>query len=164
MDSVELVRAFLNFGLPVVLVVVGYLAGRGIELRHYASIRKREAALQHVVALSTRFVPAGVSVDETQLVTGSVVVSSDYFKSFVGGIRNLIGGRFRGYETLLERARREAMLRMKQEALLCGSTLVVAVRFHTTRVAASTTPSVEVMAYGTAVWQRTAATPLASTG
>ena len=164
MDSVELVRAFLNFGLPVVLVVVGYLAGRGIELRHYASIRKREAALQHVVALSTRFVPAGVAVDETQLVTGSVVVSSDYFKSFVGGIRNLIGGRFRGYETLLERARREAMLRMKQEALRHGSTLVVAVRFHTTRVAASTTPSVEVMAYGTAVWRRTAATPLPSTG
>ncbi len=151
MDWVDIVNIFLNIGLPIVLVVVGYLAGRGIELRHYASIRQREQTLQHVVALSTRFVPAGVAVGSTQLVTGSVVVSSDYFKTFVAGIRNLIGGHFLGYETLLERARREAMLRMKQEALSAGSTLVVAVRFHTTRVAASTTPSVEVMAYGTAV-------------
>lgn len=151
MEWIDIVNTFLNVGLPVVLVVVGYLAGRGVELRHYASIRQREQSLQHVVALSTRFVPAGVAVGSTQLVVGSVVVSSDYFKTFVAGIRNLIGGRFRGYETLLERARREAMLRMKQEALSAGSTLVVAVRFHTTRVAASTTPSVEVMAYGTAV-------------
>ena len=151
MDRLALVNSFLNVGLPIVLLLVGYLAGRGIELRHYASIRKREQELKHVVALSTRWVPRGVAVEGTQLVTGSVVVSSDYFKSFVASVRNLVGGRFRGFETLLERARREAILRMKQEALNCGSTLVIAVRFHTTRVVASTTPSVEVLAYGTAL-------------
>ena len=36
-----------------------------------------------------------------------------------------------------------------------GSTLVLGVRFHTTKVAVSTTPSVEVMAYGTAVLSTT---------
>jgi uncharacterized protein YbjQ (UPF0145 family) len=78
-------------------------------------------------------------------------VSSDYFKSFVAGFRNLVGGRFRGYESLLERARREALLRLKLQAREAGASLVIGVRFHSTRIAGSATPAVEVMAYGTAL-------------
>lgn len=141
----------INLGIPVALLAVGYGVGRLLEKRHYASIRARERELLHVVALSTRYVPEGVSASGASVVCGSVVVSSDYFKTFVAGFRNLFGGRFRGYETLLERARREALLRMKQQARDAGSRLVIGVRFHTTRVAGSQTPSVEVIAYGTAL-------------
>jgi uncharacterized protein YbjQ (UPF0145 family) len=141
----------LNIALPLLLVLVGYFVGQALERRHYASIRQRERELQSVLAFSTRYVPEGVAATNGRLVSGSVVVSSDYFKTFVAGFRNLVGGRFRGYETLLERARREAMLRLKAEAQRQGSRLVIGVRFHTTRVAGSTTPSVEVMAYGTAL-------------
>lgn len=154
MRWIELFGVLLQFGLPVALVVIGYLVGRVLERRHYDSIRQRERALQAVIALTTRWVPAGVNVQHSQLVSGSVVVSSDYFKTFVAGFRNLVGGRFRGYETLLERARREALLRLKHQAREAGSALVIGVRFHTTRVAGSTTPSVEVMAYGTALHAR----------
>ena len=141
----------LNQALPLLLVVVGYLAGRVVERRHYASLQRRERELQAVLAFSTRHVPEGVTASNGRLVSGSVVVSSDYFKTFVAGFRNLFGGRVRGYETLLERARREAMLRLKAEAARQGSQLVLGVRFHTTRVAGSTTPSVEVLAFGTAL-------------
>jgi uncharacterized protein YbjQ (UPF0145 family) len=141
----------LNIALPLLLVLVGYFAGQALERRHYASIRRRERELQSVLAFSTRYVPDGVAATNGRLVSGSVVVSSDYFKTFVAGFRNLLGGRFRGYETLLERARREAMLRLKAEAQRQGSRLVIGVRFHTTRVAGSATPSVEVLAYGTAL-------------
>ena len=141
----------LQLLIPVALLAVGYVVGRLLERRHYASIRQRERELQAVVALTTRYAPPGVDVINARLVSGSVVVSSDYFKTFVAGFRNLVGGRFRGFESLLERARREALLRMKQEARAQGSSLVIGVRFHTTRVAGSTTPSVEVMAYGTAL-------------
>ena len=141
----------VNLGIPVALLALGYSVGRLLERRHYASIRARERELLHVVALNTRYVPEGVSATRASVVSGSVVVSSDYFKTFVAGFRNLIGGRFRGYETLLERARREALLRMKQQARDSGSQLVIGVRFHTTRVAGSQTPSVEVLAYGTAL-------------
>lgn len=143
--------AAIQLGLPLGLLAVGYVVGRLLERRHYASIRRRERELQAVVALNTRFVPAGVQALGSQVVSGSVVVSSDYFKTFVASFRNLVGGRFRGYESLLERARREALLRMKQRAQEAGSHLVIGVRFHTTRVAGSQTPSVEVMAYGTAL-------------
>jgi uncharacterized protein YbjQ (UPF0145 family) len=141
----------LNFALPVALLAVGYFVGRVLERRHYVSIRQRERELQGVVALSTRYVPEGVVATGASMVSGSVVVSSDYFKSFVAGFRNLVGGRFRGYELLLERARREALLRLKLQAREAGATLVIGVRFHSTRVAGSTTPAVEVMAYGTAL-------------
>lgn len=144
----------LQLALPVALLIVGYGVGRWLEKRHYASIRVRERALLSVLALNTRYVPAGVQAHGASVVSGSVVVSSDYFKTFVAGFRNLVGGRFRGYESLLERARREALLRMKQQARDAGSSLVIGVRFHTTRVGGAQTPSVEVMAYGTALQTR----------
>jgi uncharacterized protein YbjQ (UPF0145 family) len=138
--------------VPLGLVLLGYGVGRVIERRHYASLRRRERDLQGVVAISTRFPPAGVAAGPCVLVSGSVVVSSDYFKTFVAGFRNLFGGRFRGYETLLERARREALLRLKAQARERGAALVIGVRFHGTRVSAQTgVPSVEMMAYGTAL-------------
>jgi uncharacterized protein YbjQ (UPF0145 family) len=141
----------INLGLPLTLMLVGYTVGRYLEKRHYASIRKRERELQGVIALSTRYVPEGVVALGAIVVSGGVVVSSDYFKTFVAGFRNLFGGRFKGYETLLERARREAVLRLKQQARDAGCKLVIGLRFHTTRISGANTPSVEVMAYGTAL-------------
>lgn len=141
----------INLALPVLLLAVGYFVGRLLERRHYASIRRRERELRSVVAITTRFVPEGVTAQGATLVSGGVVVSSDYFKTFVAGFRNLVGGRFRGFESLLERARREAILRMKQQAREHGSSLVIGARIHTTRVAGSQTPSVEVIAFGTAL-------------
>lgn len=143
----------LNLWLPLSLLVVGYGVGRLQERRHFRSIRQRETELKHVLALSTRYVPEGVQASDARLVSGGVVISSDYFKTFVAGFRAFFGGRFRGYETLLERARREALLRLKEDARAAGSTLVIGVRFQTTKIAGSSTPSVEVLAFGTALLQ-----------
>lgn len=141
----------LQLILPIALLAVGFGVGRVLERKHYASIRARERLLQHVIALTTRFPPEGTVVQTAALVSGGVVVSSDYFKSFVAGFRTLVGGRFRGFESLLERARREALLRLKEAAQAQGSSLVIGVRFHTTKVSGASTPSVEVIAYGTAL-------------
>ncbi len=141
----------LNLWILLALLLLGYGVGRLLERRHYASIRAREQALRHVLALNTRYVPEGVVATGGQLVSGGVVISSDYFKTFVAGFRAFFGGRFRGYETLLERARREALLRLKEAAQAQGSTLVIGVRFESTTIAGSSTPSVEVLAFGTAL-------------
>jgi uncharacterized protein YbjQ (UPF0145 family) len=141
----------LSLWLLLGLLLLGYGVGRWQERRHYRSIRQREEALRQVVALNTRYAPEGVTATGAQLVTGGVVISSDYFKTFVAGFRAFFGGRFRGYETLLERARREALLRLKAEARAAGATLVIGVRFESTTIAGSATPSVEVMAFGTAL-------------
>jgi uncharacterized protein YbjQ (UPF0145 family) len=143
-----------EIGVFLTLLALGFFVGRVIEARHYASIRSRERALQDVLALTARFPPDRVTAQHAFLVTGTVVVSADYFKTFVAGLRNLIGGRFRSYETLMERARREALLRLKSEARRRGSKLVVCVRFETTSLSSGYAPSMEVFAYGTALIPR----------
>ena len=85
---------------------------------------------------------------------GSVVISVDYFKTVVAGLRNLVGGNISAYESLLDRARREAVLRMQEQAVSIGAEAVVNMKFETARVsgnAAQAIGSVEVLAYGTAL-------------
>jgi uncharacterized protein YbjQ (UPF0145 family) len=91
---------------------------------------------------------------DQQLVIGSVVVSIDYFKRFLAGLRNLFGGRVTAYETLLDRARREALLRMKEQAEAAGAKLVFNVKYETSSISKGrkdTVGSVEMLAYGTAL-------------
>ncbi len=143
--------SFIDLAIFLLLLGAGYGVGRIIEQRHYASIRLRERRYRDVLAFPMRFAPDSVTPQHAFLVYGTVVVSADYFKTFVAGLRNLVGGRFRSYETLLERARREALLRLKAEALRKGARLIVCVRYETTSIASGWAPAIEVLAYGTAL-------------
>ena len=93
---------------------------------------------------------------DSALVCGSVVISIDFFKKFVAGLRDLVGGRVSSYESLLERARREALLRMKTEARSIGAKSVWNVRLETSSITkgGKGVAAVEVIAYGTAVTHR----------
>lgn len=145
-----------NFDLVVgiVLFVIGYFAGRYNERRHYASIRRREQELGDVLLFATRFPPTGIGRVTTQLVSGSVVISEDYFKAIVAGLYQLIGGRVRSYESLLDRARREAILRMKTEARKLGAAMIINIKFQTFAIGGRggrSVKGVEMLAYGTAL-------------
>jgi uncharacterized protein YbjQ (UPF0145 family) len=145
---------YFELALFLFLLALGFFAGRFLEARHYRSIRKREKSLAKVLTFASRFPPNMVEQQECRLVTGCVVISSDYFKQFVAGLRNLVGGRFRGYETLLDRARREAILRMKEDARRNGYSLIVNVRLENTSISGGrqgAMPSFELFAYGTAL-------------
>ncbi len=138
----------------VILLSAGYFFGRRAEKKHYQSIFAREEELRHVVVLSIRFPPPGKLSLDTSLVCGNVVVSVDYFKTFVSGLRNLVGGNMTAYESLLDRARREAILRMQQQAADLGATTVINLKFETSRISGNAGQglgSVEVLAYGTAL-------------
>ncbi|MBW2540936.1 MAG: YbjQ family protein, partial [Deltaproteobacteria bacterium] len=77
----------LRIGLPLALLVLAYFTGAAVERRHYASIRKRELRWRGVPAVTFRSVPPGWQVAECALITGSVVISVDYFKRFLAGLR-----------------------------------------------------------------------------
>ncbi len=146
---------FLELGIFAALLAVGFVAGSLIERNHYASIRKREHEQRDVLAFAMRFAPDRRSAQRAFLVHGTVVVSADYFKTFVAGLRNLFGGRMRSYETLMERARREALLRLKDDARRKGARLVICVRFQSTSISSGWAPAIEVFAYGTALVPKT---------
>jgi uncharacterized protein YbjQ (UPF0145 family) len=147
-------ESLLQLDFALALLAVAYFSGRRVERRHYASIRAREAELSMLPAVTFRQIPSAWAVDAVGLVSGSVVVSVDYFKRFLAGLRTLVGGRITSYETLLDRARREAILRCKEDARARGFQAVVSLRIETTRVSRASnnsraTAGVEVLVFGT---------------
>ena len=137
----------------LILLALGYGFGRWAESKHYKSILEREEILNALPAIASRFPPAGKEYEQV-LVMGSVVISVDYFKRFLAMLRNLFGGRVVSYETLLDRARREALLRMKEEARKRHAKMVFNVKYETASISKgvkNTIGSVEVLAYGTAL-------------
>ena len=148
--------AILELGVPLFLLVLGYVAGSMAEQSHYKSIRLRELRLRRLPTTNLRRPPAHWRVESAALVVGSTVVSVDYFKRFLAQLRGFIGGRVRSYESLLDRARREAVLRMKEEAVQGGFDAVINVRLESTNIASPLrndrgTAGVEVLAFGTAL-------------
>jgi uncharacterized protein YbjQ (UPF0145 family) len=148
-----LVEMSIQVGIPLVLLVVTYFTGAAFERRHYASIRERELRWRSLPAVTFRSVPPSWTVTECALITGSVVISVDYFKRFLSGLRMVFGGRVKAYETLLDRARREALLRLKEDAVERGYHAVVNVRLETCRIAnarnSEKIAGLEVLAFGT---------------
>ena len=159
MDTTDQVIAFLNWGLPLAILIIAYFIGNYIERRHLRKIREREQALKGFPVTTFEALPPNWHVERTELVSGSVVVSLDYFKRVIAGLRGLIGGRVKTYEPLLERARREALLRMNESARSDGYDAVINVRLETSRLANSRrdgngTAGVEMLAFGTAIYIR----------
>jgi len=147
---------FLIFsvGIPIVLLMAGLVIGRFIESSHFSRLAVREAELQDVLVANIKRLPENWDAGGAVLVTGEAVIATDYFKVWVAGLRNLFGGRVRGYETLVERARREAIVRMTEQAQAQGCNLVWNVRLETSTIGGQEkrkAGGVEVIAYGTAM-------------
>lgn len=151
---IEVLFEYFELVVGLALALIGFVAGRWIEQRHYASIRRRERELAGVLVFAMRFPPPRLGVSAASLVAGSVVIADDYFKSLLAGLYSFFGGRVRTYESLVDRARREAVLRMKAEARKLGAAMIVNVKFQTFSIPGrqpGSTRAVEVLAYGTAV-------------
>ena len=149
----------ISLGFPFFLILLAYFIGSHLESNHYKSIREREAATKDMVVINFPRFPFDVEIERADIVMGSVVVSLDYFKRFLAQLRSIVGGRIKAYEPLLDRARREAVLRMKEQALARGHNTVVNIRLETSRLANSQrggkgTAGVEMLAYGTALTVR----------
>ncbi len=142
----------------LVLLGLGFVFGKMAENRHYRSIHTREQALVGIPAISSKK-PIGNDspIHHTELVHGHVVISIDYFKQMLAGLRNFFGGTVQAYETLLDRARREAILRMKESCPTADQ--ILNLRIETSSISkggGDRIGSVEVLAYGTAIsFQRT---------
>jgi uncharacterized protein YbjQ (UPF0145 family) len=147
MDAPELAELLVSISPFAFLLALGLAAGTVLERRHFADIRVREARLRMLPAVTFSKVPA-----DWPVASSGLVVSLDYFKRFAASLRILIGGRVKAFEPLMDRGRREAILRMKEDAHTAGYDAIVNVRLETSRIAnadGSTTAGVELMAYGT---------------
>ena len=70
------------FALPIVVLLVGALAGSVIERRHLASLARREE-LPGPILTDLGAPPAGVAISDARLVSGEAVLGADRGKEFV---------------------------------------------------------------------------------
>ena len=145
----------MDFIILISLIAIGYFGGTWAEKRHYRSIEQREKTYLHIPAITVKSVAVDTAkIQQAELVYGSAVISIDYFKRILAGLRNIFGGTVKSYETLIDRARREALLRMKEKAT--GSAMIVNVRIETSAIGKNahkkSVGCLEAIAYGTALF------------
>ncbi len=141
----------LQFALPLLLIVLGFVVGRRRDAAHRRSLTQREGSPGPALT-NLRHLPTGRRAGKTFFCLGSVVIANDYYKAFGAKLKNLVGGRLRTLESLLERGRREALQRLREDARAGGATIVLNVRLTTARITGRKAGgAVEVVAYGTGV-------------
>jgi uncharacterized protein YbjQ (UPF0145 family) len=151
---VSFVIVCLLFLSPFLLLVVGGLVGAARERSHFDDLARREQALGGFLLTDLKTPPPGLQVAGGALVSGSVVIAADHFKNFCAGWRKIFGGEFRSLARMQERARREAILRMVEDARRIGATSICNVRVETSSIGARQEGKVsgcELIAYGTAL-------------
>lgn len=140
--------------LVIISVFVVYFIGSAVEKKHYKKIQKREIMLiKFPIVAAGKKMKTQKPVQNVRLVTGCAVISSDYFKDFVAGLKTFFGGKLTTYESLMDRARREAVLRMRESAY--GSDIIINAKIESINLKSLEDPKAMkmacVMAYGTAV-------------
>ena len=148
-------QLLIQLGPFAFLILLGLIVGRVVERRHFRRLGEREAALSYMLVTDLRTYPGGVNTSRPpMMVTGQAVIATDYLKTFLAGLRKILGGELKSYRTLMVRARKEATLRMMEEAQAAGYDAVCNLRLDSADIGGMTgrrgAVMVEAFATGTA--------------
>ncbi|WP_291360269.1 MULTISPECIES: YbjQ family protein [Acinetobacter] len=130
-----------------ILFSVGFGFGRYNERKHLQYLDEQEQRLAYIRVNNSRF---NESTFPGHMISSNVVISHDYFKYAIANVQNMLGGRLTSYESVVERARREAIVRLKLEAEKMGADQIMGIRLSTTELGMQG-GMVEAFAYGTAI-------------
>lgn len=101
-----------------------------------------------LIIVTTNDIP-GYKITETYgEVFGLIVRSRDIFGNIGASFRTIFGGEVKGYTTLLNDSREQALSRLREAAQAKGANAVLAMRFDSGEISGVMN---EVAAYGTAV-------------
>ena len=147
----SLTQMLINYAPFILLFAAGWFFGSRHERQHLAQLSIAEQELSHIMVSSERlYVPKIVANTEGELVLGSVVIAQDYFKMIIARVLSIFGKNLTTDETLLDRARREALVRMRTEAQAKGYNHIYGLRLEVSNIN-QLGSMVEAIAYGTAV-------------
>lgn len=147
----SLAISIISFLWPLILLVLGWGIGRGIISRHRKRLDAQDEAFKNIRLHNVKYtLPADkIDLTETYLVTGSLVLSIDVFRRLIAAFIQLAGGEVHNYSDLLERGRRDALLRLKAEADRFGAKDIYNIKIQSAAIGAN--QGIEILAYGTAV-------------
>lgn len=146
--------------LPGLMLLIPMISGAITGRRHDEDLARREAATADVWQTDMKSTDKAVVGATTPcLLTAEVSLGIDHFRAWLGQLKHLIGGQLKSYERSLIRARREALVRLSEEAKRRGYNAVVNVRLQFADISGSATSKnkaimVSVIASGTAYQRR----------
>ena len=130
---------FLQLTIFLFLILIGLVVGRMTEKQHFQSLQQRELEYQDVLITQLKSFPIAKPGEQPpQLFIGEVVIASDYLKSFFAKLRGIFGGEVKSYQSLLIRARREATLRILEQAQAQNYNAICNLRLETADVGGNT--------------------------
>jgi uncharacterized protein YbjQ (UPF0145 family) len=104
-----------------------------------------------VIVTTTAGIDGYQVTDYLGVVSGEAILGANVFKDWAAGLRNLFGGRTRGYEKELARARQEALEQLVERAAASHASAVVGISLDYEFVGMGKGGMVMVVATGTAV-------------
>lgn len=90
-------------------------------------------------------------VDYHGIVRGLIVRSPTIMQGFLGGLKNIVGGKIGAYTTMCEQARQQAYDIMIERAMRLGANAIVGMSYDASQITGERYSSTEVLCYGTAV-------------
>ena len=104
-----------------------------------------------MIITTTQDVPGMETVEYRGLATGEVVAGINVVKDIGAGIRNLFGGRIKGYEDEIIQARAEALKQLEAHAAEMGANAVIGFRIDFDALGSDGNNMLLVTVTGTAV-------------
>ena len=145
----------MEFLILIIITLLGLFFWKRAESKHYASIQEREEKYKNIIVISdTDLKRAKNSQSEGVLFVEGTVVAIDAFKKLMASFINLFGWRMKAYESLVDRARREAVLKVKQRAAEAWCNVIANLRIETSSISKNAKQSVwavEAIAYATGI-------------
>ena len=122
-------------GTLIGFLMLGYFVGGFFEKWHYQDLERRESLVAGVLATQIKSFPLGVPTEQPPtMLVAETVVSSDYMKSFLAAWKRFFGGEIRSFRSIMERARREALVQLKEQAAEAGYNAICNIRVETVDV------------------------------
>lgn len=145
----------IQLSIFLFLIGLGFFFGTATERRHLKSLDRREKANGDFLILQNPLFPKIPPSDlPPMLIVAEAVIATDYLKSFLSVLRKVFGGELRSYQTLLTRARREALQRIVDQARQRGFDSICNLRYQAADVggntAANRVATVAILASATA--------------
>lgn len=122
------------------LLILGFVAGTIAEKNHLKRLDARELVNRQTLQTQSKLFLSPTSGGKTPtMIHSETVVASDYFKNFLSGFRKFFGGEMKSYYTLMERARRESLAKLIEQARDMGYNAVCNVRLEPADVSGAVT-------------------------
>ena len=147
----------IPLGPTLFLILLAMTVGGYNERTHVNSLEQRESETADMVVSQLKSFPGFISSDKPpKMFISETIISAHYVKMILVSIRNLFGGEVKSFRVIMERARRESVLRVLEQARQEGYNAVCNIRLDSVDINGAATRKQSKMALGSIMASGTA--------